>query len=105
MKTYRIDIYVPPTHADAVRDAILEAGAGRLGNYDSCCWLVPGKGRFRPRCGASPFIGETDKISSVDEIKIEAVFTEDVRTDVIDAVRKSHPYETPAFQYWEVFTE
>ena len=38
MHFYRLDVYVPDSHVEAVKTAIFEAGAGYFGNYDSCCW-------------------------------------------------------------------
>ena len=41
-------IYVPTDAAPAVRQAIGEAGAGRLGNYSHCSFSLDGTGRFTP---------------------------------------------------------
>ncbi|KAA6336075.1 hypothetical protein EZS27_015757, partial [termite gut metagenome] len=49
--------YVPPTHADNVRNALFIAGCGNIGNYDSCSYNSEGKGTFRAKEGANPFCG------------------------------------------------
>ena len=59
-------------------------------------------GQFRPLEGSSPFIGETGKIEHADEIRIELVCAAELLNDVIRALVDSHPYETPAYAYWEV---
>ncbi len=102
---FRIDIYIPETHVEQVADAIFAAGAGKTGNYERCCFVFPGKGRFRPLDGANPFIGAVGSDEEVREVKLEAVFPEDKREAVIRALKLAHPYETPAFQYWKVETE
>ena len=85
-----------------VKTAIFEAGAGYFGNYDSCCWQTEGNGQFRPLDGSHPFYGETDRLEHVKEWKLEFVVEESVLGAVLTALKESHPYETPSFQYWPV---
>ncbi len=93
-------------YCDSLKSAMFNAGAGKLGDYDCCAWQISmGTGQFRPLKGSSPFLGKTNEIEKVEEIKIELVCKEDVLENVITAIKKSHPYETPAFQYWQVNTE
>ena len=44
---YKLAFFVPAEHKDKVKAAVFAAGAGRIGNYDSCCWEVSGTGQFR----------------------------------------------------------
>jgi hypothetical protein len=90
-------VFAPVDHADAVRAAMTEAGAGRLGDYDSCTWTSTGEGRFRPLDGASPAIGQVDRLEVVEEARIEAVVPRGRRTAVVRALLAAHPYEEPAF--------
>ena len=62
MHFFRLDVYVPDSHVEAVKTAIFEAGAGYFGNYDSCCWQTGGTGQFRPLEGAHPFYGEPGRV-------------------------------------------
>ncbi len=98
----KLEIYVPETHAAAVRTAVAAAGAGRLGNYDNCIWQSSGTGRFRPLPGSVPFLGQTGEIEEVNEAKLEMICEERLLPAVLAAMRATHPYETPAFQYWPV---
>ena len=50
--------YVPTANAETVKNAVFEAGGGRIGNYDRCCWQTTGTGQFRPLAGSQPFLGE-----------------------------------------------
>ena len=52
---YKIELYVPESHLTAVKTAMFEAGAGRVGNYDLCAWQTRGEGQFRPLDGSRPF--------------------------------------------------
>ena len=102
MHFFRLDVYVPDSHVEAVKTAIFEAGAGYFGNYDSCCWQTEGTGQFRPLESSHPFYGELGRVEHVKEWKLEFVVEESVLGAVLEAMKESHPYETPSFQYWPV---
>jgi hypothetical protein len=93
----QISFYVPSEEAEKVKGAMFAAGAGRLGNYDCCSWQTAGQGQFRPLRGSDPFIGEQDKISTVEEFKVEMICADEHVTKVIQAMKEAHPYETPAY--------
>ena len=95
-------IYVPAADADAVRRAIGDAGAGRLGNYSHCSFSTPGTGRFTPLPGAAPAVGAVGTPEEVAEIRIEAIYPRDRRDAVVAAALAVHPYETPAFMTFPV---
>ena len=98
----KLEVYVPATHAEDLKTALFAAGAGKIGNYDCCCWQASGTGQFRPLKGSDAFIGECGKVEKVEEIKIELLCPEDKIKKIIAVLKKAHPYETPAFQYWTV---
>ena len=102
MHLFRLDVYVPDSHVESVKQALFEAGAGRLGAYDRCCWQTEGAGQFRPLDGAHPFLGEPGRVERVKEWKLELVVEETALEAVLTALRRSHPYETPSYQYWPV---
>lgn len=102
---YRIVFYVPAPHLAAVKDAVFDAGGGRIGNYDRCCWQSEGTGQFRPLPGSCPFIGAKGAVEQVAEFKVELVCESDCLPQVIAALKQAHPYETPAYQYWPVGTD
>ena len=102
MKHYKIVVYVPESHADAVRAAVGDAGAGRIGNYSHCTFSVKGIGRFRPDEGANPAIGAIGKLEAVTEERIETVCREDCLTAAIQAIRRAHPYEEPALDVYPI---
>lgn len=101
----KLEIYVPVTHAEAVKAAISAAGAGKLGNYDSCIWQVVGQGQFRPLDGSNPYLGKKGEVEIVEEAKLECICEEAKIKEVIAAMKKAHPYETVAFSYWRVNIE
>lgn len=93
---YHLIIYVPVDYAQAVRQAAASAGAGSIGNYDSCSFSSTGTGRFRPLEGADPAIGSTGALEEVPEERIEVVAQEEDTKNILEAVCKAHPYEEPA---------
>lgn len=95
-------IYVPTNSAPAVRQAIGDAGAGRLGNYSHCSFSLDGTGRFTPLPGATPFVGVVGSSEEVPETRIEAIFPRSRRNAVVNAALSVHPYETPAFMTYPV---
>jgi dinuclear metal center YbgI/SA1388 family protein len=90
-------VYVPEARADAVREAMFDAGAGQIGDYSHCSWTVSGSGQFLPHEGASPAIGAVGAVERVSEDRIEVIAPARLRPRVLDAMRGSHPYEEPAF--------
>ena len=99
---YRLEVYVPETHLEQVKQAISDAGGGKLGNYDSCMWCTLGTGQFRPLEGSNPYLGQTNKVEKVSEYKIECIIESQLLQGVITSMKHAHPYEVPAYQYWEV---
>lgn len=101
-KLYRIDFYVPSSHLEQVKKSLFDVGAGRIGDYDSCCWQTQGKGQFRPLPGSLPFIGKELALEYVEEYKVEMVFHAELKEKVVSALKSSHPYEEVAYQLIEV---
>lgn len=91
---------VPLAHADMVRQAIGEAGAGRLGNYSFCSFTVRGIGRFRPEEGAHPHIGEVGKMEEVEEERVECQLQVEVVQACLQALKRTHPYEEIAYDLY-----
>lgn len=96
IKRVRISVTVPVDDVAAVRDAMCEAGAGIIGDYDFCSNYCKVVGTFRPNEKANPYIGEKNKLEYVEEEKLEMVCDVDKVAEVVLALRKAHPYEEPA---------
>jgi dinuclear metal center YbgI/SA1388 family protein len=98
----KLVVFAPPGDADPIREAIAEAGAGRIGDYDSCSWMVTGEGRFRPLEGAQPAIGRVGELEQLAEVRIEAVLPRSRRAAVVRAMLAAHSYEEVAFDVMEL---
>ena len=92
----KIVVTVPLNHLEEVRNTICEAGAGVLGNYTYCSMCTKCIGTFKPNENANPYIGEKNKLETVEEEKLEVVCDIDNVKKVISKLREVHPYEEPA---------
>ncbi|MFD2333872.1 Nif3-like dinuclear metal center hexameric protein [Cohnella sp. GCM10020058] len=101
-KLYKLAVFVPRPHGEAVRDAMFRAGGGWIGNYSHCSFNVEGTGTFMPREGSDPFIGEKGKLATAEETRIEIIVPESARKAVVQAMLKSHPYEEVAYDLYGV---
>lgn len=101
---YKLVFTVPLANADEVRKAIGEAGAGRSKKYSFCSFSAIGVGRFKPEEGANPAIGEIGKLAEVEEERIECQCDEEVVGDVMEALRRTHPYEEIAYDLYPLET-
>jgi hypothetical protein len=101
---YKLAFFVPLEDAEGVKEAVFVTGAGRIGDYEACCFETRGTGQFRPLDGASPHIGQVGDLEKVEEVKVEMVCRDDLIHDAIEALRAAHPYEEPAFDVWKLET-
>lgn len=104
-KYLKIAVYVPSSHAENVRQALSDSGAGHVGNYDYCSFSVKGIGRFRPLKGANPFIGKPGQIEEVEEERIETICPSAKLDKLIAAIKAVHPYEEPAIDIYPLLNE
>ncbi len=101
----KIVVFVPVEHADAVRKALADAGAGSLGNYRACSFSSRGVGRFTPVDGANPAIGTVGVPEEVEEERIEVVVESSLAGSAVKSMRAAHPYEEPAFDLIRLIDE
>lgn len=101
----KLVVYVPLSAAEAVRNAMFEAGAGCIGNYDSCSFNAQGQGSFRAGEKAHPYVGEIGKVHFEDEVRIETVVPKYALNQVITAMLKVHPYEEVAYDVFALENE
>ncbi|MEN1970511.1 Nif3-like dinuclear metal center hexameric protein [Lentibacillus sp. N15] len=99
-KLVKYSVYVPKSHADAIREALAQAGAGHIGNYSHCTFQTEGQGTFKPLAGTSPYIGSTNELTKTEEVKIETIVLEATIENVVRIVNDKHPYEEPAYDIY-----
>lgn len=101
----KIVVFVPLTHIDIVRQAMGDAGVGVIGNYSHCTFSSKGYGRYKPMEGANPTIGEVGKFEEVEEERIETMCPKNKAKEVIEAIKKVHPYEEVALDIYPLINE
>ncbi|MHA6163915.1 NGG1p interacting factor NIF3 [Pseudomonas sichuanensis] len=99
---HKLAFFVPDSHVEVVKAAVFAAGGGRIGDYDHCAWQTLGQGQFRPLDGSQPYLGQAGQVEVVEEWKVELVVADGLIVQVVDALKRSHPYETPAFEVWQL---
>jgi len=93
----KLVFFVPEKDRSQVVDAIYKMGAGEIGNYSECSFNVTGTGTFKPNDKANPHIGENNKLETVDEVRVEIMLPAYLESNVLNAMKKAHPYEEVAF--------
>jgi len=101
-KNVKLVVFVPISHADAVRQAMGEAGAGKIGNYDFCSFSSRGIGRFCGNEKTNPAVGKAGKFEAVEEERIEVIVPREILEKVIEKVKSVHPYEEIAFDIYPI---
>ncbi len=100
IKKVKVVVTVPLTHADIVRNAMGDAGAGLVGDYTHCSFSSEGKGRFVPQDGANPHIGAIGKQEEVKEDRVEVGVLIEKVEEVIRAMKAVHPYEEVVYDVY-----
>lgn len=91
----KLEIFIPESHLDVLRQALHEVDAGHIGNYDCCLSYSPVTGCWRPLEGTAPYLGHIGQISSEPELKVEVTCPTGQIDRTVEAVKKVHPYEEP----------
>ena len=96
----KIVVFVPAENVTAVADAMADAGAGAIGEYEKCSFRIPGTGTFRGSAQSSPTVGQAGQYETVDEIRLEMVAPSTKLPGVVQAIQQAHPYDEPAFDIY-----
>lgn len=102
---FKLVTFCPTEHADRVREALFSAGAGHIGNYDSCSYNLEGFGTFRATDQAKPFVGEKNALHREPEMRIEVIFPGYHEQKLVSALKKAHPYEEVAYDIYPLANE
>jgi len=104
-KLKKLVTFIPIEHSEKVRAAVFDAGAGHIGNYDSCGYNLEGQGSFRAEENANPFVGNKGEVHLEKETRFETVFPAHLQSSIINALLKSHPYEEVAYDIYPLDNE
>ena len=96
----QLAVYCPVSDTEKVKEALFQAGAGDIGNYDECSFSAKGEGTFRANEGCDPHIGNIGERHTEKEEKIEVIFPKYKENTIISALKQAHPYEQVAYQIY-----
>ncbi len=102
---HKLVVYVPENSWQTLAEALWEAGAGSIGNYDECSFRAAGKGTFRPSSNANPSIGEIGQRHEEGEFRLECIIESDKVAKVLKAMQANHPYEEVAYDLFSLENE
>ena len=94
--------FCPDKNAEAVREALFNAGCGQIGNYTDCSFTTNGNGTFKGNENSNPFVGEKNKLHTENEVRIETIFESYKEKQIIEALLKAHPYEEVAYDIYSL---
>jgi dinuclear metal center YbgI/SA1388 family protein len=94
--------YTIPENAEQVRNALFEAGAGKIGNYEDCSFNSQGIGTYMGNENSNPEIGDRFEFVEAKEIKIEVTFEKHLQSKILKALLKNHVYEEVAYEIYDL---
>lgn len=97
---FKLVVFIPAGHEDAVRQALSAAGAGWIGNYSHCTFQTEGVGTFLPRPGSVPYLGRIGQLEKAAEYRLETVVPKRRLGPVVEAMLEAHPYEEVAYDLY-----
>jgi dinuclear metal center YbgI/SA1388 family protein len=98
----KVVVFVPATHVDKVREAMAGAGAGIIGEYESCSFGIEGTGTFRGSSETKPYVGSSGRFETVREIRLEMIAPRAAVESTVRAMKSAHPYEEMAYDIYPV---
>lgn len=101
----KLSTYVPKDYTEKVRNALFDAGAGSIGNYDSCSFNIEGVGSYRGLDNSEQFIGKKGELHFEEEHKIDVVFPKYIKNSLVSSLLKVHPYEEVAYDIYPLLNE
>jgi dinuclear metal center YbgI/SA1388 family protein len=94
--------YTIPENVEKLRNALFDAGAGKIGNYEDCSFNSQGIGTYMGDENSNPEIGERFEFVEAKEIKIEVTFEKHLQSKIVKALFANHVYEEIAYEIYNL---
>lgn len=98
---WKLVTFAPSDNAEKVRNALFEAGAGNIGNYDNCSFNSNGQGTYKGNEDSNPVVGQKHEFVEAEEIKIEVTFEKHLQNKILKALFDNHKYEEVAYEIYK----
>lgn len=92
--------YTIPENLEKLRNALFDAGAGNIGNYENCSFSSQGFGTYQGNEDSNPEIGSRGEFVESKEIKIEVTFEKHLESKILKALFTNHVYEEVAYEIY-----
>jgi dinuclear metal center YbgI/SA1388 family protein len=102
---YKLVTYTKPENENQVKQALFDAGAGSIGNYDNCSFTSAGSSSFKGNENSNPVLGEKHILQIEEEIKIEVIFEKHLQNNILKALFANHMYEEVAYEIYKTENE
>jgi len=93
----KLVVFVPAENAGDLRTALSQAGAGVIGDYHECSYVLEGFGTFKGGERTNPAVGQKGQLERVAELRLEMVCPKARLAEAVDTIWRVHPYEEPAY--------
>lgn len=94
----KLQTYVPEANAEALRQALFDAGAGNIGNYESCSFNINGLGTYKGNEDSNPVIGQKGVLHTEKETAVSVTFNKHIESKLLRTLFSAHPYEEVAYE-------
>lgn len=94
--------FTVPENADLLRNALFDAGAGKIGNYENCSFNSTGIGTYKGNENSNPVIGNKFELTRSEELKIEVTFEKHLQRNILKALFENHIYEEVAYEIYNL---
>ncbi len=94
--------YTVSKNAEKLRNALYDAGAGKIGNYDNCSFNSDGFSTYKGNESSNPTVGTKGELTFTNEIKIEITFEKHLETKILKALFENHVYEEVAYEIYNL---
>ena len=99
---YKLVFFVPLDSAEQVKEGLFTVGAGKLGNYEKCCFETEGVGQFLPLEASNPTLGAPGQLERVSELRVEMICNPLKIQEAVKALKRIHPYEEVAYEVYKL---
>ena len=99
---HKLVTFTIPENVEKLRNALFDAGAGSIGNYENCSFNSQGIGTYQGTDESNPVIGEQGEFVEGQEIKIEVTFEKHLQSQILKALFNNHVYEEVAYEIYKL---
>ena len=94
----KLTTYVPKNEAEQLRNALFNAGAGSIGNYNNCSFNADGLGTYEGNENSNPSLGKKGVLHTEQETQISVTFPKHIESKILQTLFKAHSYEEVAYE-------